>query len=99
MRPLEIVLIICIILFVGGIAAWNIVKRVRGKKGGGGGSPCGCDCGACSADCGRKPAPQNDDGMPEIAVRSLVACELDGIADKMRADAEKKSDIIDKRKE
>lgn len=98
MRPLEIVLIICIILFVGGIAAWSIAKRVRGKKGGGG-SPCGYDCGACSADCGRKPAPQNDDGMPEIAVRSLVACELDSIADKMRADAEKKSDIIDKRKE
>lgn len=91
MRPFEIVLIILIILFVGGIAAWSIVKRVSRKNGKGGGSPCGCDCGACSAECACKSAPRkDDDGMPEIAVRSNVTCSLDDIAEKMRGAAEEK---------
>lgn len=66
-------------------------SQAHTRKKGKGGSPCGCDCAACSAACARKSAPQSDDdGMPEIAVRSNVTCDLSDVCDAAAADGQSK---------
>ena len=84
MRWFEIVLIILIVLFLGGILAWQIVKRVRAHKGKSTKTSCGCgDCSACSACSGCNNKQQEkyygndtDDVMPEINVQSEVTCDF-----------------------
>lgn len=50
MNPWEIVLIVACVLFVAGVAAWSIVKKIRNKKKG---VVACCDCGgSCSGGCG-----------------------------------------------
>lgn len=72
----EIPVIIFIVLFVGGLIAWRIVKAVRAKKNGG---ACG-GCSACSArgSCPHaKRKPTTDDGaMPEATVLSEATCDF-----------------------
>ena len=48
MTALEIVLIIAIILFLGGIVAWRVLAHVRKRKSGGVSGGCG-SCGGCAA--------------------------------------------------
>lgn len=77
----EIPVIIFIVLLVGGVIAWQAVKRVRAKKRGGGGksSSCGCGCsgcamaGTCQSATNKK---SDDDGMPDIPVQSTVTCDF-----------------------
>lgn len=82
MRPFEIILIILIVLFLVGILAWQIVKRVRKKKGKAVKSSCGC-CDGCAAKGGcpsAKKAPK-DDTMPEVSVKSEVTCDFSDLTD------------------
>ncbi|MBD5130998.1 MAG: FeoB-associated Cys-rich membrane protein [Clostridiales bacterium] len=88
MTALEIVLIILIILFVGGIVGWKVFKAVRNKKAaktGGSTSSCGCGCAGCAASgsCPSASAAKDkyygddpDDAMPEINVQSEVTCDF-----------------------
>ena len=81
---LEVCMIVLIVALVGGVVAWQIVKRVRAKKSGD--SSCGCGCSECAARGGcpsakaKTPAANDpDDGMPEIAVQSEVKCDFSDI--------------------
>ena len=74
----EIPVIIFIILLVGGVVAWRIVKKVRSKKRDGGPSSCGCGCGNCpmSGSCYTADNKSDDDVMPEVNVQSDVTCDF-----------------------
>lgn len=79
MKPLEIILIILIILFLGAVLAWQIVKRVRKKQGKATKSfsgSCGC-CDGCAAKGGCPAAKSKSSGeMPRIEVKSDVTCDF-----------------------
>ena len=91
MTPLEIILIILIILFVGGIIAWRVTARVLAKKGKAKSSGCGCGCSGCAAAAScpsaRAAAANDDDDMPEISVQSEIGCDFSDIVAKMNDDA------------
>lgn len=92
MRPFEIILIILIILFLGGMVAWKIVKHIRNKGGKTTTPSCGCsDCSGCAASgsCPSKGkdkycSDDPDDDMPKICVRSEVACDFSDVVAKMK---------------
>ncbi len=82
MTPFEIVLIISIVLFLGGIIAWQVVKRVRKKQGKAVKSPCGC-CDGCAAKGGCPAAKKStDDAIPEATVKSEVSCDFSDLIEK-----------------
>lgn len=75
----EIPVIIFIILLVGGVVAWRVVKKVRAKKRDGGQSSCGCGCGGCpmSGSCHTANKKSDaDDAMPKVNVQSDVTCDF-----------------------
>lgn len=88
MRPLEIILIILIILFVGGITAWRVCARVLKKRSGNSDGSCGCGCDNC-AERGKCPAAKSfyttgaDENMPETPVRSDAVCSFEDIVKNM----------------
>ncbi len=80
MRPLEIILIILIILFLGAVIAWQIVKRVRKKQGKTTKSfsgSCGC-CDGCAAKGGCSAAKKADTStdLPKLEIKSEVSCDF-----------------------
>lgn len=81
MTALEIILIILIILFVGGIAGWKIYSHIRKKRGDAKGGGC-CDCAGCAHSKNCPSANQSyygdadDDAMPEVNVQSDVTCDF-----------------------
>lgn len=93
MTALEIILIILIVLFVGGIVAWRVSARLRARKGKSAPS-CGCGsgcvgsvgCSGCAAKCPSTPTESaaDNDGMPPIAVRSTVTCDFSDITAKIK---------------
>lgn len=99
MTALEIVLIIAIILFLGGIVAWRVLVHVRKRKSGGASGGCG-SCGGCAA-AGACPAAkaakaakterEGDDEMRE-SVQTTVTCDFSDIMAKLRDDANNKAD-------
>ena len=99
MTALEIVLIIAIILFLGGIVAWRVLVHVRKRKSGGASGGCG-SCGGCAA-AGSCPAAkaakaakaerEGDDEMHE-SVQTTVTCDFSDIVAKLRDDADNKAD-------
>lgn len=82
MTALEIILIILMVLFLGAVIAWQVVKRVRKAKGKSTKSSCGCgcDCGGCAVkNCPSKSAQKyygDDEAMPEVNVQSDVTCDF-----------------------
>lgn len=89
MTALEIILIILIILFVGGIVGRSVWRTVKNKKAAAGGKNsgvgCGCGCSGC-AKSGTCPAAQSDraaidadEQMPDVTVLSEVTCDFDDI--------------------
>lgn len=97
MTALEIILIILIILFVGGIVTWRVLARLRKKKSEGG-SSCGCGCSGCAAASAchaaraTKPVEPDDNAMPEVEVQSTVKCDFSDIVAKMNDGSGKKAD-------
>ncbi len=99
MTALEIVLIIAIILFLGGIVAWRVLVHVRKRKSGCASGGCG-SCGGCAA-AGSCPAAkaakaakaerEGDDEMHE-SVQTTVTCDFSDIVAKLRDDADNKAD-------
>lgn len=98
MTALEIILIIAIILFLGGIVAWRVLARVRKRKSGGASGGCG-SCGGCAA-AGSCPAAKaakaakaerEGDEMHE-SVQTTVTCDFSDIVAKLRVDADNKVD-------
>ncbi len=98
MTALEIILIIAIILFLGGIVAWRVLAHVRKRKSGGATGGCG-SCGGCAA-AGSCPAAKaakaakaerEGDEMRE-SVQTTVTCDFSDIVAKLRDDADNKAD-------
>ncbi len=86
MTALEIILIILIILFVGGVIAWRVYARVRGKKKGAA-PDCGCSsCSNCASGgaCSRASDP-NENFMKDIHEVSEVSCDLSDVAEQIKA--------------
>ena len=99
MTALEIVLIIAIILFLGGIVAWRVLVHVRKRKNGGASGGCG-SCGGCAA-AGSCPAAKaakaakaerEGDGEMHESVQTTVTCDFSDIVAKLRDDADNKAD-------
>lgn len=99
MTALEIVLIIAIILFLGGIVAWRVLAHVRKRKSGGVSGGCG-SCGGCAA-AGSCPAAKaakaakaerEGDGEMHESVQTTVTCDFSDIVAKLRDDANNKAD-------
>lgn len=97
MTAFEIILIILIILFVGGIISWRICARVH-KKNGKSTTSCGCGCSGCAAsECcpSARGKERADDGI-EIVVQSNVSCDFSDIVAQMTgssANAEQEQEI------
>ena len=102
MTALEIVLIIAIILFLGGIVAWRVLVHVRKRKSGGASGGCGScgSCGGCAA-AGSCPAAKaakaakagrEGDGEMHESVQTTVTCDFSDIVAKLRDDADNKAD-------
>ena len=97
MTALEIVLIIAIILFLGGIVAWRVLVHVRKRKSGGASGGCG-SCGGCAAagSCpaakAAKAAKAEREGDDEMRVQTTVTCDFSDIVAKLRDDADNKAD-------
>lgn len=86
MTALEIILIILIILFVGGVIAWRVYARVRGKKKGAA-PDCGCaSCSNCRSGgaCSRASDP-NENLVNDVRAVSDVSCDLSDVAELMKA--------------
>lgn len=84
MTALEIILIILITLFVGGVIAWRVYARVRAKKKG---TASGCGCASCSncpsgGACSHGGGADNEK-MPEFHAVSEVTCDLSDVAKQM----------------
>ena len=63
MRALEIILIILIILFLGAVIAWQIVKRVRN----------GC---AAKGGCPAAKKAETSTDLPKLEIKSEVSCDF-----------------------
>ena len=54
MEPIEIIVIICAVLIVGGVIVKSIIDKKNGK------TSCGCDCSKCSGSCSCRAKPKDD---------------------------------------
>lgn len=45
MQPIEIIVIVCSLLFVVGVIVWSIVRKKQGKS--------SCGCGECDGNCAK----------------------------------------------
>ena len=55
MEPIDIIILIAAVLIVGGVIAWQIIRKKKGKVG------C-CDCSSCDGCCSCKAKEEPKDG-------------------------------------
>ena len=53
MKPIDVIILIIAVAVVGGVIAWQIIRKKQGKSG------C-CDCSSCSGGCASCPSRKTE---------------------------------------